>query len=409
MALRVATQFTESAKKVADEAKRIKEQKKQRNDIASSQSDKILKSGDDDDEKKITFSSSLPSSFSSGRKDTDDIFARDIDVFNCERLVPADLFGELPYWESCDVFVREGTLSVVDKPAGSVHHLEPRVLKLAGTRGAGNPLTRTQEKVEVCVLSIDEKTKTIKVKLHVSTDSDEILRKMNDKDDANREYSEYDRTLIVGDALLDRSIESNFERMCEHPNGFVFRFWSKNICDVIKSRLNMEARLLPFHEEVRRVLKVDEHKTKKASVTFSMGLFGFHLAAPLRHHNHETDLYVNDMSKSYFIDQLADDEKIKYVVDCFQERPLANVKITGLTLSCEATKGSVTLGAGLRRVAIKDCWTIAGIGKDHDAVFIEKPLRDELSTKYLRYKTDAMKKSCVGFSLEACLPSHPEY
>ena len=159
MALRVATQFTESAKKVADEAKRIKEQKKQRNDIASSQSDKILKSGDDDDEKKITFSSSLPSSFSSGRKDTDDIFARDIDVFNCERLVPADLFGELPYWESCDVFVREGTLSVVDKPAGSVHHLEPRVLKLAGTRGAGNPLTRTQEKVEVCVLSIDEKGK----------------------------------------------------------------------------------------------------------------------------------------------------------------------------------------------------------------------------------------------------------
>ena len=409
MALRVATQFTESAKKVADEAKRIKEQKKQRNDIASSQSDKILKSGDDDDEKKITFSSSLPSSFSSGRKDTDDIFARDIDVFNCERLVPADLFGELPYWESCDVFVREGTLSVVDKPAGSVHHLEPRVLKLAGTRGAGNPLTRTQEKVEVCVLSIDEKRKTIRVKLHVSTDSDEILRKMNDKDDANREYSEYDRTLIVGDALLDRSIESNFERMCEHPNGFVFRFWSKDICDVIKSRLNMEARLLPFHEEVRRVLKVDEHKTKKASVTFSMGLFGFHLAAPLRHHNHETDLYVNDMSKSYFIDQLADDEKIKYVVDCFQERPLANVKITGLTLSCEATKGSVTLGAGLRRVAIKDCWTIEGIGKDHDAVFIEKPLRDELSTKYLKYKTDAMKKSCVGFSLEAFLPSHPEY
>ena len=66
-------------------------------------------------------------SFSSGRKDTDDIFVRDIDVFNCERLVPADLFGELPYWESCDVFVREGTLSVVDKPAGSVHHLEPRV------------------------------------------------------------------------------------------------------------------------------------------------------------------------------------------------------------------------------------------------------------------------------------------
>ena len=52
MALRVATQFTESAKKVADEAKRIKEQKKQRNDIASSQSDKILKSGDDDDDEK---------------------------------------------------------------------------------------------------------------------------------------------------------------------------------------------------------------------------------------------------------------------------------------------------------------------------------------------------------------------
>ena len=71
----------------------------------------------------------------------------------------------------------------------------------------------------------------------------------------------------------------------------------------------MEARLLPFHEEVRRVLKVDEHKTKKAHM-FSMGLFGFHLAAPLRHHNHETDLYVNDMSKSYFIDQLADDERL---------------------------------------------------------------------------------------------------
>ena len=60
----------------------------------------------------------------------------------------------------------------------------------------------------------------------------------------------------------------------------------------------------------------------------------------MRHHNHETDSYVNDMSKSYFIDKLAEDEKIKYVVDCFQERPLANVKITGLTLSCDATKGS---------------------------------------------------------------------
>ena len=112
MALRVATQFTESAKKVADEAKRIKEQKKQRNDIASSQSDKILKSGDDDDEKKITFSSSLPSSsvFVSGAR-IPMIFSLEILMsFNCERLVPADLFGELPYWESCDVFVREGTL-----------------------------------------------------------------------------------------------------------------------------------------------------------------------------------------------------------------------------------------------------------------------------------------------------------
>ena len=407
MALRVATQFTESAKKIADEAKRMKEQKKQRNDIASSQSDKVLESVEDS--KKITFSSSLPSSVLSWRKDSDDIFTRDIDVFNCERLVPADLFGEPPYWESCDVFVREGTLSIVDKPAGSVHHLEPIVLKMPGTRGAGNPLTRTQEKVEVCVLSIDEKRKTIKVKLEFSIDGDEIIRKMNDKNDVNGEYSEYDRTLIVGEALLDRSIESNFEKMCDHPNGFVFRFGSKDICDVMKARLNMEARLLPFHEEVRQVLKVDEHKTKSASVTFSMGLFGFHLAAPLRHHNHETDLYVSDMSKSYFIDELAEDEKIKYVVDCFQERPMANVKVTGLTVSCDATKGSVTLGAGLRRVAIKDCWTIEGIGRDHDAVFIEEPLRDELSTKYLRYKTDAMKKSCVGFSLEAFLPPHPEY
>ena len=407
MALRVATQFTESAKKIADEAKRIKEQKKKRSEFTTSQLDKAAKSDDDGDEK-ITFSSSLPSSssLSSGHKYTDDIFTRDIDIFDCERLVAADLFGEPPRWESCDVFVREGTLSVVNKPAGSVHHLEPRVLKLAGTRGAGKPLTRTQEKVKVCIFSINERSKSLKVKLDVSADSDEIIRKMNS---ANREYSEYDRTLIVGDALLDRSIESNFEKMCEHPNGFVFRFASADICDVMKDRLNMEARLLPFHEEVRQVLKVDEHKTKKASVTFSMGLFGFHLGAPLRHHNHETDSYVNDMSKSYFIDKLAEDEKIKYVVDCFQERPLANVKITGLTLSCDATKGSVTLGAGLRRVAIKDCWTIEGIGKDHDAVFIEEPLRNELSTKYLRYKTDALKKSCVGFSLEAFLPPHPEY
>ena len=30
----------------------------------------------------------------------------------------------------------ERTLSVVNKPAGSVHHLEPRVLKISGTRGA---------------------------------------------------------------------------------------------------------------------------------------------------------------------------------------------------------------------------------------------------------------------------------
>ena len=73
--LAVATQFTESAKKIADEAKRIKEQKKKRSEFSTSQLDKAAKSDDDGDEK-ITFSSSLPSSssLSSGHKYTDDIF-----------------------------------------------------------------------------------------------------------------------------------------------------------------------------------------------------------------------------------------------------------------------------------------------------------------------------------------------
>ena len=55
MALRVATQFTESAKKVADEAKRIKEQKKKRSEFTSSQLDKAAKSDDDGDEKNYLF------------------------------------------------------------------------------------------------------------------------------------------------------------------------------------------------------------------------------------------------------------------------------------------------------------------------------------------------------------------
>ena len=41
-----------------------------------------------------------------------------------------------------------GTLSVVNKPAGSVHHLEPRVLKMAGTRGARKTLDALKRKLK---------------------------------------------------------------------------------------------------------------------------------------------------------------------------------------------------------------------------------------------------------------------
>jgi len=398
MGLRVATQFTETAKKIAAEKKRMQDEKNLRDEQKS-----YPTSPTKNDQSENTFAR-LPSN-RIGHKECDDIFTQDIDIFKCQRLVAATSFGEPPYWEFCDVSVRDGILSVIDKPKGSAHHLEPRILKMAGTRGAGNPLERVQEKVELKLSNIDERKKIVKARLIVSVDEEERLRLKNG---GNREYSEYERTLIIGEALLDRSVESNFEKMCEHQNGFVLKFDTKSTCDLMKTRLNMEARQLQF-TQVSKVLKTDEHKARKALLTFSMGLFGFHLAAPLRHHNHETHSYVSDMSKSYFIDELVDDEKVKYVIDCFQERPLVNVKVSGLTVSCEATRGSITLGAGLRRVAIKDCWTIEGINQDHDAVFIEKPLRDQISTHYLRYKTEAMKKSCIGFSVEAFLPSHPEF